>query len=159
MVHIFFGMLGDSGARLLQHLLAFAKAQRIRRTSFHAGRHNDVFLMLLDLRLSKSYSIALKRSRLGGAVSTVGAFLNLGGMRIPLSRRHTPRTCPHTVAATDAFVRIVTHRAVKLGRQSSCRTRRSASRFQAVQAAPHSKEIIQSTWRRFVWELMKRDQR
>src|SRR5262249_14978546 len=109
-VDVLAGPGGDAAARLGEHLLALAVAQRVGRAGLDARRRDDALEEAVDLLLVQRLAVARRRRRLSGAVRAVGALVDLRRERVPVRRRHAPRTRPHAVAAADALRRVVRDR-------------------------------------------------
>src|SRR6516162_1867262 len=159
MVDIFFRTVRDPLTRLLEHFFAFSKSQGVGGASFDTSWHDDIGTEGLALLGGQFLSVSGQRKRLIQPVGAVRALLDLGGQRIPLRCRHTPRACPNAVAASNALTRSVGDRSVRAPCQSGSRAGRCARRIQTVETAMHRENVIESSRRLLVWEFMKRDQR
>src|SRR5581483_7351149 len=144
--------------RFLQHVVTSPEAQAISRTRLYAGRHSNCFAISLALSLAERFIVAGYRERLIGSVCAVRTFLYLRSEGIPLCGWYSPRTRPHAVTATDALGRIVSNWSVRLTRQGCRGTGRGTRWLEAVQAPTHAKDVIQSSGRIVVRQLMKGDQ-
>ena len=143
---------------LLQHLLAVAEVQGVRRARLHASRHGNLVEVALLVEGSQRLPVQLQRRDGVQPVHAERALADLRGELVPLGGDRPERTGPHAVPAADADLRMVDDGALDVLLERRHRAGGDAGGLVAMHALALGEDVPEPGRRLRVVDLVVRDQ-